>query len=701
MRGLLRFEIFAALAITGAVAWAPSFYLLSEAEYSRERATISPALVMARNSAMGALKTSFVALTEEVRQRAISPATKNALHDFEEAVYLVSEDLVIAGSRLRAKYGLDKTSFSPTWGEAGYELYEKVYEKHNPTFLSLARRYQLADIAIFEAGAGFCLYSSYKDGFFGKSIIDPPAGYEKVAEIVALTFAGNGKDSIFTSFYSKKGKGAATAYLSAPISIDGKVAGALVFTVTDEIIKSSINSISSPAGYLFHSSVIRLLDNKKVASNQPDASAPEFISPPALATTSGVAETKTGIAAFAPISLGNEEYAVIVESKTSGTKERASRASFLLLVTLGPALVAILLLFTILNFSIFPKIKALSSALENLAKTGEATDEVVMAAKKKNEMGRLFELVTETAMMIDQKDKEANANRDALLASIEAMEKKLVKGGGSTGWRKLADLSQKEADSLSEKSGLYESKVEELSGRLNAANEKLRENKSMEQELVKSYWPRLVADIDMAIKEAKSAKEPDIELCSTLERAKGRADSLFTKISGRAALHTERVAIVDIASLANRSAESFRHEAEKKGVALDIDIKSTETRSRADGDAIGLVISQLLDNAIRFTPKGGEVALVVSNVESMVLVEVFDTGAGVEKSDREKIFERYYRGRGAEDIFPGGAGEGLSFCRSVIKDHDGKIGMRARGEGGSVFFFSLSKSSGPEQRSLF
>ena len=700
MRGLLRFEIFAALAITGAVAWAPSFYLLSEAEYSREQATISPALVMARNSAMGALKTSFVALTEEVRQRAISPATKNALHDFEEAVYLVSEDLVIAGSRLRAKYGLDKTSFSPTWGEAGYELYEKVYDKHNPTFLSLASRYQLADIAIFEAGAGFCLYSSNKDGFLGKSIIAPPAGYEKVAETVALTFAGNGKDSIFTSFYSKKGKGA-TAYLSAPISIDGKVAGALVFTVTDEIIKSSINSISSPAGYLFHSSVIRLLDNKKVASNQPDASAPEFISPPALATTSGVAETKTGIAAFAPISLGNEEYAVIVESKTSGTKERASRASFLLLVTLGPALVAILLLFTILNSSIFPKIKALSSALENLAKTGEATDEAVMAAKNKNEMGRLFELVTETAMMIDQKDKEANANREALLVSIEAMEKKLVKGGGSTGWRKLADLSQKEADSLSEKSGLYESKVEELSGRLNAANEKLRENKSMEQELVKSFLPRLVADIDMAIKEAKSAKEPDRELCAALERAKGRADSLFTKISGRSALHTERMVIVDIASLANRAAESFRPEAEKKGVALAIDIKSTETRSRADGDAIGLVISQLLDNAIRFTPKGGEVALVVSNVESMVLVEVFDTGAGVEKSDREKIFERYYRGRGAEDVFPGGRGEGLWFCRGVIKEHDGKIGMRVRGEVGSVFFFSLPKSSGPEQRSLF
>ena len=80
--------------------------------------------------------------------------------------------------------------------------------------------------------------------------------------------------------------------------------------------------------------------------------------------------------------------------------------------------------------------------------------------------------------MIDHKDKEAKANRDALLVSIEAMEQKLVKGGGSTGWRKLADLSQKEADSLSEKSGLYEARVEELSGRLNAANEKLRDYKN-------------------------------------------------------------------------------------------------------------------------------------------------------------------------------------------------------------------------------
>ena len=181
----------------------------------------------------------------------------------------MSDDLVIAGSRLRAKYGVDKNGSFPTWDTAGYEMYEKVYDKHNPTFSLLARRYGLSQIAIFEADAGFCLYSSSKNGFFGKSIIDPPARYEKMAETVALIFAGNGKDQIFTRFSDKRGEGVETAYLSAPILVDGKIAGALVFTVTDKIIRNPISSIASPAGFHFQGFVVRLSDNKKMASNRP------------------------------------------------------------------------------------------------------------------------------------------------------------------------------------------------------------------------------------------------------------------------------------------------------------------------------------------------------------------------------------------------------------------------------------------------
>jgi two-component system phosphate regulon sensor histidine kinase PhoR len=103
----------------------------------------------------------------------------------------------------------------------------------------------------------------------------------------------------------------------------------------------------------------------------------------------------------------------------------------------------------------------------------------------------------------------------------------------------------------------------------------------------------------------------------------------------------------------------------------------------ADPDRLQRVILNLLDNGIKFTPGGGQVALTAVRKTGEIEISVQDTGAGMSDEERERAFEPYYRGEG------GGAGLGLAIARATVEAHGGRMGIESEETQGTRVWFTI------------
>jgi signal transduction histidine kinase len=112
---------------------------------------------------------------------------------------------------------------------------------------------------------------------------------------------------------------------------------------------------------------------------------------------------------------------------------------------------------------------------------------------------------------------------------------------------------------------------------------------------------------------------------------------------------------------------------------------------RGDRERLRQVIGNLIDNAIRFSPRGDSVEVVVSRGKGEAAVRVADRGPGVPAADHERIFERFERRDSARSRNGGGAGLGLAICREIVQAHGGRVWVQdGDGDGtGSVFVVAL------------
>jgi two-component system phosphate regulon sensor histidine kinase PhoR len=106
-----------------------------------------------------------------------------------------------------------------------------------------------------------------------------------------------------------------------------------------------------------------------------------------------------------------------------------------------------------------------------------------------------------------------------------------------------------------------------------------------------------------------------------------------------------------------------------------------------NGDAARLreVLQNLLENAVRYTPAGGRVHVRASARNGLVEIAVEDTGIGIPSTDRERIFERFYRVDAARSREVGGTGLGLSIARHLVEAHGGRIEVESEVGKGSIF----------------
>ena len=105
-----------------------------------------------------------------------------------------------------------------------------------------------------------------------------------------------------------------------------------------------------------------------------------------------------------------------------------------------------------------------------------------------------------------------------------------------------------------------------------------------------------------------------------------------------------------------------------------------------DPEAIRRVLLVLLDNAIKYTPAGGEIEVRMHTVDSVAhgaaIIEVRDTGPGIQAQHVPRIFDRFYRVAADRSRKTGGAGLGLTSAQAVIRGHGGEISLRNRTTGG-------------------
>ena len=118
----------------------------------------------------------------------------------------------------------------------------------------------------------------------------------------------------------------------------------------------------------------------------------------------------------------------------------------------------------------------------------------------------------------------------------------------------------------------------------------------------------------------------------------------------------------------------------------------------ADRERLHQVLFNLVDNAIRFTPAGGQVRIEAHRHDGSVEVSVADTGVGIPAEALPRLFERFYRVDSARARGDGGTGIGLAIARSVVEAHGGTISAESEPGHGSTFTFDLPVAEAAKNR---
>jgi signal transduction histidine kinase len=164
---------------------------------------------------------------------------------------------------------------------------------------------------------------------------------------------------------------------------------------------------------------------------------------------------------------------------------------------------------------------------------------------------------------------------------------------------------------------------------------------------------------------------------------------------GRMDLETEPF---DANDLLNRVAEATRvHTPEH--IEIDVDLADPDLLVTADRDKVRQILLNLVENAIKYSPDGGNIELGADPVGSGVRFHVLDEGLGIPAEERTRIFDKFYRLDPDMTQGVGGTGLGLYICAGLVTRMAGRIWVEAGQEGGSAFFFELPQARAYRQSS--
>lgn len=149
---------------------------------------------------------------------------------------------------------------------------------------------------------------------------------------------------------------------------------------------------------------------------------------------------------------------------------------------------------------------------------------------------------------------------------------------------------------------------------------------------------------------------------------------------------------VDLRSLVELAIESNRAFADGFGVRMRFDPQAAATIVRADSDRIIQVVTNLISNAIKFSPPGEEVVVTTGHCGGNLRVAVRDHGQGIPDAFKSRIFEKFAQAGDYAGERKGGTGLGLYIAKQIIDRHDGNVGFEPAPGGGTIFYFELPRA---------
>ena len=251
----------------------------------------------------------------------------------------------------------------------------------------------------------------------------------------------------------------------------------------------------------------------------------------------------------------------------------------------------------------------------------------------------------------------------------------------------------------------YTESLEKLNSQIKIANEKLKELDQMKSEFlslathqirspltaIKGYSSMLLeGDFGVLPQKAKDSVKTIMISCQNLIDIVADFLNISRIEQGRM---TYEKSIFDMNELVAEAARELEPNVKKAGLSLDIKTSETAFKVNADRMKIKQIIDNLIDNSIKYTPRGG-INISVSGDTQKTFVEVKDTGIGIAAEEMNKLFNKFSRTTDAHKTSVTGTGLGLYIARKMIEAHKGDILVRSEGKDkGSTFTIELPRHS--------
>jgi len=214
--------------------------------------------------------------------------------------------------------------------------------------------------------------------------------------------------------------------------------------------------------------------------------------------------------------------------------------------------------------------------------------------------------------------------------------------------------------------------------------------------------PIAVVEQQLTVILSKMAGELTEKQEQLLSRAKERTKGLLNLIkdlldlskieAGKLVQYKEPLSLQEVIQ---KTVDLMRIEAENKKIDLQFSFPPKISLIHADRNSVEGIFTNLISNAIKYTPEGGKVRIDLDEEGGFVKAHVSDTGIGIKKEDLPRIFDKFYRVKTKETSQIVGTGLGLSIVKSIVDAHLGSITVKSREGEGTTFAVSFPKESNP------
>jgi signal transduction histidine kinase len=256
-------------------------------------------------------------------------------------------------------------------------------------------------------------------------------------------------------------------------------------------------------------------------------------------------------------------------------------------------------------------------------------------------------------------------------------------------------------NALNDSNRQLEQRVQERTADLQRALERLSELTQLKSNFIanishelRTPLTHLKGYLDILAHAGLGAMNPQqTDVLAILQRAETRLERLIEdliqfSLASRGELNI-KLSSFHLADMIQLTLDRSGDKATTGAINLSVNLPLDLPQVRADEEKIGWVLSQLVDNALKFTPKGGRVEIGAVLESSLVTVAVTDTGIGIPQERLEEIFEPFHQLDGSATRRFGGTGLGLAMAQRIIEAHGSKINVESILGLGSLFEFSL------------